>query len=255
MNDDEPFDRGGLGGNNPPEPTALERAEELIPACDGWTSKGQLTSEDEARLLSEFLVQIRKAREAVTAARDTECKPLEDALELIKFRYRTPLGKLDLAIERIAGSKRVTGLLADWMSREKKRLAAEAEAKRLEAEQAERIAQTMKDKAALSGTIDSEIEAQRAVEQADEARDAAERRPQRVRVKGDLAPRAVALKEYWSAKIIDWKEARKHYRTAPRVKEAYDEAVQMVANEDARRLKDPAKAPPGVEFQKREQAQ
>ena len=37
--------------------------------------------------------------------------------------------------------------------------------------------------------------------------------------------------------------------------EAYDEAVQMVANEDARRLKDPAKAPPGVEFQKREQAQ
>lgn len=271
MNDSEPFDRPGLGDNHPPEPMAVERAEELIPVCDGWTTKGQLTSEDEARLLSEFLVQVRKAREAVKAGTDRQphldalaairatvahlMEPHEKALEEINARSAAVLAKLDIAIERITGSKRVTGLLADWMSREKARLAAEAEAKRLEAEQAERVAQTMKDKAALSGTIDSEIEAQRAVEAADEARDAAERKPGRVRVKGDLAPRAVALKEYWSAKIIDWKEARKHYRTAPRVKEAYDEAVQMVANEDARRLKDPAKAPPGVEFQKREQAQ
>jgi hypothetical protein len=113
----------------------------------------------------------------------------------------------------------------------------------------------MKDRAAVSGTIDSEVEAQRAVEVASEARDAADRKPQRVRVKGDLAPRAVALKEYWSAKILDWPLARKHYRRNERVVKAYDEAVQAVAHDDARHLKDPAKAPPGVEFHKREQAQ
>ena len=268
---DEPFDRPGLGDNNPPEPTALERAEELIPACDGWTSKGQLTSADEAQVLSEFLVQIRKAREAIKAGTDRQphldaiaaimatvahrLEPHQKALEEIGARSVTMLAKLDLAIERIQGSKKVTGLLADWMARENKRLQDEADNRRREAEEAERIAQTMADKAALSGTIDSAIEAEAAIEAADKARDSAERRPQRARVKGDLAPKAVSLHAYWSAKIVDWKEARKHYRTAPRVKEAYDDAVQLVANDDARRLKDPAKAPPGVEFQKREQAQ
>jgi hypothetical protein len=141
------------------------------------------------------------------------------------------------------------------MARENKRLADEAEAKRVEAEHAERIAQAMKDKAAISGTIDSEVEAQRAVEAADEARAAAERKPGRVRVRGDLAPKAVALKKYWSAKILDWPLARKAYRTNARVKEAYDEAVQLAADKDARDSRDAAKAPPGVEFQMREQAQ
>lgn len=268
---DEPFDRPTLGDNNPPEPTALERAEELIPACDGWTSKGQLNTEDEARLLSEFLVQIRKAREAVNAGTDRQphldaiaaimatvahrLEPHQKALEEIGARSVVMLAKLDLAIERIRGSKKVTGLLADWMARENKRLQDEADARRREAEEAERIAQTMADKAALSGTIDDAVAEQEAIRIADKARDTAERPAQRVRVKGDLAPKAVSLHAYWSARIDDWKLAGKRYKTEPRVIKAYRDAVQAVANADASRLKDAAKAPPGVVFIKREQAQ
>jgi polyhydroxyalkanoate synthesis regulator phasin len=262
-----------LGDNNPPEPTPLETAEQLIPACDEWTSKGPLTSEDEARVLTEFVVQIRKAREALRAGDTPErqqhldalaairatvahlMEPHEQALEVINARCAAVLPKLDIAIERINGSKKVTGLLADWMAREKQRRAAEAEARRLEAEQAERIAQTMKDKAALSGTIDAEVEAQRAVEVADEARDAADRKVGRVRVRGDLAPKAMSLHAYWSAEIVDWKLAGQHYKKNQRVIKAYRDAVQAAANKDASTLKDKAKAPPGVEFHVREQAQ
>ena len=270
---DDPFDRRGIGDNLPPEPSVLERGEQLlIPAADGWTTKGPLTSEDDARDLGEFLVQLRKARDKLRAGEIPErqehldaisaimatvahrLEPHQKALEEIGARAATLLAKLDLAIERIAGSKKVTGLLADWMAREKMRLDDEAEARRLEAQHAERIAQTMKDKAALSGTIDSEIEAQRAVEAAAEARDTADRKTERVRVKGDLAPRAIGLREYWSAEIVNWKLAGQHYKKEPRVIKGYRDAVQAVANKDAERLKDPAKAPPGVEFHKREQA-
>jgi polyhydroxyalkanoate synthesis regulator phasin len=73
-----------LGDNNPPEPTPLETAEQLVPACDEWTSKGPLTSEDEARVLTEFVVQIRKAREALRAGDTPERRQHLDALAAIR---------------------------------------------------------------------------------------------------------------------------------------------------------------------------
>jgi len=271
MTDDDPLRRPGIGDNQPPEPTAIERAEELIPACDGWTTRGPLTKEDDARLLSEFLVQIRKAREAVKAGADRQphldalaairatvahlMEPHEQALENINARAARVLPKLDLAIERIAGSKKVTGLLADWMARERQRKEAEAEATKRAAADAARAAETMKDRASVEGTIDAELEARQAVETAEELRAEAERKPERVRVKGDLAPKAVGLRDYWSAKITDWKLAGRHYKTEQRVINAFRDAVLMCANADARRLKDKAQAPPGVEFEVREQAQ
>ena len=244
-----------LGHNAPPEPTALERVRELIPACDEWTAKGEITSEDDARLCTEFLEQLRRSRAALVEQRAADLKPFEEQVLVITTLYKHPLAKLDLALERIQGSKKITGLLAAYIAKKRQRELDEAEARRREAEQAERIAQAMKDKAAVSGTIDDELAAQQAVETADQVVAAAAKPPTRTRVKGDLSTRATSLREYWSAKIVDWKEARRHYRRNERVVKAYDEAVQMVANDDARRIKDPAKAPPGVEFQKREQAQ
>lgn len=263
----------GIGDNQPPEPTPLERAAQLIPECDDWTTRGPLTSEDEARVLSEFLVQIRKAREALRAGSMPDrqphldalaeiratvahlMEPHEKALEEIGGRTATFLAKLDLAVERIAGSKKVTGLLADWMSRERLRKEAEAEATKRAAEEAERIAERAKDRSAISGTIDSELEAQQAVEAAAELRAEAERKPERVRVKGDLAPKAVGLRPYWWAEIKDWRAAGLLYKRDKRVIKAFRDAVQKCADEAAREAKDPAKAPAGIEFHMREQVQ
>jgi hypothetical protein len=247
--------RLGLGGNNPPEPTPIERAEELIPACDGWTAKGALTSEDEARDLGEFLVQIRKARAGLVAERDELRRPYEDALLLIDLRFKTPIAKLEMAIERIAGSKKVTGLLADWMRREQDRLKAEADAARREAEARAREAEAAADRAAIDGSIDAAVGAEEAARAAAEAEAAAKKAPVRAQVKGDLAPRAVHLRDYWSAVIKDWSLARRHYRKNEKVVAAYDKAVQAAADDDARHTKDVTKAPAGVEFKKREQAQ
>jgi hypothetical protein len=245
----------GLGHNNPPEPTPIERAESLIPACDDWTGKGALTNEDEARDLGEFLVQIRKARQALIDERDAAKKPYEDALALIDSRFKVPVAKLEMAIERIGGSKRMTGLLADWMKREQDRLRAEAEEKRKAAEDAARDAQRASDKAAVDGGIDAAVDAEQAALAAAEAEAAARKAPVRARVRGDLAPRALHLRDYWSAVIKDWPLARKAYRKNPKVVKAYDEAVQAAADVEARQVKDVTKAPPGVEFIKREQAQ
>jgi hypothetical protein len=261
------------GHNNPPEPTPLEKAEQLIPACDEWTAKGALTSEDEARVLGEFLVQIRKAREMIKAGAVEDRKPHldalaairatvahlmephEQALETIGARAVRLQAKLEIAIERIAGSKKVTGLLAEWMSREQARLKAEADAKRKEAEDAARAAERASDRAAIDGTIDAAAAAEEAAQAADEAAAAARKAPTRARVRGDLQARANALHDYWSAAIKDWPLARKAYRRNEKVMKAYDDAVQIAANDEARRVKDPAKAPPGVEFIKREQVQ
>jgi polyhydroxyalkanoate synthesis regulator phasin len=269
---DEPFDRLVMGGNNPPEPLEVERVAELIPTCDDWTKKGELTSDHEARVLSEFLVQIRKARDLVKAGSPEDrqphldalaeiratvahlMEPHEKALEAIGAQCTTLLPKLDIAIERIAGSRRVTGLLADWMAKKNRQLEEEAAAKRREAEEAERAAQRAVDRSAVSGTIDDEVAAQQAVEEADAAAKAVRRAPTRASVKGDLAPKAVSLTTYWEAKITDWKLAGRHYKGEERVINAFRDAVQMVANADARRLKDPKLAPPGVEFVSREQA-
>ena len=163
---------------------------------------------------------------------------------IITTLYKHPLAKLDLALERIQGSKKITGLLAAYIAKKRQRELDEAAARRREAEQAERIAQTMKDKAAVSGTIDDELAAQQAVETADQVAAAAAKPRARTRVKGDLSTRATSLREYWSAKIVDWKLARKHYRTECQVVKAYDDAVQMVANDDATQLKDPPRRRP-----------
>jgi hypothetical protein len=265
--------RLGLGGNNPPEPTPLELAEQLIPACDEWTAKGALTTADEARVLGEFLVQIREAHAMVKAGAVVDRKPHldalaaiiatvkplmephEKALEEIGARAVRLQTRLEVAIERIRGSKKVTGLLADWLSREQDRLRDEAEAKRKAAEDAAREAERASDRAAIDGTIDSTVAAEEMAQAADEAAAAARKAPTRARVRGDLQPRAVALHDYYSAKIIDWVLARRHYRTNPKVKQAYDDAVEAAANDEARRVKDVTKAPPGVEFLKREQVQ
>jgi polyhydroxyalkanoate synthesis regulator phasin len=272
MTDAQPFDRYGPGGNLPPEPTVIERAEALIPACDDWTAKGEI-NEDEARVLTEFLEQLRKMRvvlkagavadrqphlDALAAIRATVAhlmEPHEQALEEIGRRNGIVLPKIELAIERIAGSKRMTGLLAAFMARKQKQLDDAAAAQRKAAEDAERLAERAKDRASTSGTIDDAIEAERAIEAAEEARGDAGRRPVRARVKGDLAGKATALHAYWSAKIIDWPKARKHYRTKPAVVKACDDAIKAAADKDARDTKDPALAPDGVEFIKREQAQ
>lgn len=250
-----PLGERRLGDNNPPEPTALDRVRELIPACDEWTAKGALTSEDDARLCTEFLEQARKARAALVEQRDAELKPLEDAALAVTTLYKPWVAKIDLVLERIQGSKKVTGLLAAFLARKRQQAIDEAAARQREAEQAQRDAERAMDRAAVSGTIDDELAAQQAVEEADKVSAAAAKPVPRARVKGDLAAKATSLHAYWSAKIVDWTLARKHYRRNERVVKAYDDAVQLVANRDASEKKDAAKAPPGVEFIKREQAQ
>lgn len=249
-------DAPSIGDNFPPEPTAIERAEELFTACDDWTSKGEITDEDDARACSEFLAQLRTAKAQLKAQRDADRAPYQQALLVIDGLYKHPLRKITLAIERIAGSKanRVVGLLAAYMERKRQAALAAAAVKRREAEEAARIAERAQDRASVSGTLDDAYEAERAIDAADELRSAA-RRPIRASVKGDLAPRATALFTDWFAVIADWPAARKHYRQDPRVVKAYDLAVQAAANDDAARSKDANAAPAGVIFKSQPRAQ
>ena len=69
---------------------------ELIPACDEWTAKGEITSEDDARLCTEFLEQLRCCA-ALVEQRAADLKPFEERVLIITTLYKDPLAKLDLA--------------------------------------------------------------------------------------------------------------------------------------------------------------
>src|SRR4051812_2535649 len=235
-----------LGHNNPPDPTPIERNEQLIPVVETEIAKGPPTNAEDAGRLGELAVQVRINKAALVAERDAMKKPYADALVTIDRQYEPAINRATLAVERILGGKTVAGLIPIYQSREDERLRAEAEAKRLEAEDAARIAAHAADKAVVEGTIDAAVMAEQAAKDAAEAERLAKQAPTRSRVKGDFSPRALARVEYWSATVVDWAKARRHYRTNARIVKAYDDAVQGAADNDARKLKDPAKAPPGV---------
>lgn len=264
--------RFGLGGNYPPEPTTLDNIEALIPAADETIAKGKITDDEDAGLTAEQLEQLKKALKALKAGVPADrqphleaiaaihatvahlTEPHEKALQDIGARAAAVTPKVEIAIEKIGGSKKMVGILAAYMAAKRERLAAEAEAQRKAAEDAQREADRAEDQAIKTGTIDDELAARNAIEAAEQAKRTAGKRPPRAQVKGDLSSRATALVTYWSAEVVDWVAARKHYRTNERVKEAYDEAVQLAANDDARRLKDPKLAPAGIKFISREAA-
>jgi len=147
-----------IGHNNPPDPidTALSPFGDYITEAEGWLDGSPVENEAQMKAVDAILAQIKAAEKAVSAAKESEAKPLHDAWKNALARYKPTLDDLD----------RIKKGLVATVNAFKQRLAAEkAERERKAREEAEAAAEALRKARAEADA--SNIEAQRAVAQAE----------------------------------------------------------------------------------------
>jgi hypothetical protein len=152
--------------NNPPDPidTALEPFGDTITEAEGWLDGSAVENEGQMTAVDALIKGMKSAKKAVEAADESATKPMYDAWKAEKARYKPTLDDLDRIIK---------GLVAA-VDTFKRKLAAEKEAARKEAERLAWEATRAAEKAAREADA-SNIEATRAAAQAMADAEAAQR--------------------------------------------------------------------------------
>lgn len=246
--------RTGLGGNNPPEQTPIDRANDLVGTANKWIAeRPEITDDDMAGKAQGFIEQLRASQTATDAARAAEKKPHMDAAKAVDDRYRDPLAKLDLAL-RAMRTKLTAWLQEKQRKADELKRQQEAEARRLR-EEAEAAARAAAEKTA---PVEAQLEAQRKIEQAAAAEKLAAKAPEVARVRGDFSTRATGLRTYWHARLADAADEKaakardteilRHYAKNPAAREAMVKACLEIADRQAKVDKRTDTAPPGIIF-------
>jgi hypothetical protein len=238
----------GIGHNQPPD-DPFARADELVANANRWIKeRPEITDEEQAGACQLAIDQLRAAKEDLDKAQKAERKPHDDAIAEIRVRYRDPLELIGIALTRLQA------IGGAWLSKKRDRLAAE------KAEQ-ERIAQEARDRAnaaiteaVTTQTVEADLIARRATEDAMRASKAAARPTPRAQVKGDFSAKAMSLHERWRAEVVDDALALKSYAKHPAIRAAALAEIVKVASKEARELKDESKAKPGTKFLRTEKA-
>lgn len=246
--------RAVIGANLPPDPLLIE-ASERIDNANRWLAERSDWKAWDAAVADKaqfFLNQIAATYKALDERRLDEGRAFKAAQDKV---YRDPLALLTTAKAKLEPLK------VAWLKREddrvqaeRARVAAEAEAKRKAAEEAERKAQEAETQKGAD-TIRASHEAEKAWQEAEEAKAAVEAAPERAVIKGSYTTTAKGLRDFWSAEIVDISEAFRFYnkKSNPhrgRLEAAIRDAIQSIADGEARLLKDESKAAPGIRFVK-----
>jgi hypothetical protein len=215
---DDTAERHGIGANNPPSPIddALMSYGDAISEAEGWLDGKPVETEGQMKAVDTLIKEIKAAKKSVEAAEESEAKPIYDQWKAAKDRYKPTLTDLD----------RIVKGLVTTVDAFKRKLAAEKEAKRKEAE---RLAweETRKAQEAARNAAANDIEAQRQAAAMQDAAEAAQKAA--MAAKGDVVKgmRTVTLHEvtdhrallHWiavnrkddlTAFIDEW--ARKNYK-------------------------------------------
>lgn len=267
-----------IGGNNPP-PSALESALILTIRANAWLlGCPEITDADAAREAGEMVEKLRATKKNLAAALKVDLAPHDQAIADVKAQYREPASKIDAALSdvlarssawlvkeraRIAAEKAAQEAEARWLREEAERLERERiEAARKADDERRRLVEAEEASAADIARVEAErqeaIEAsERAVEAARTAKTAeraAEKKIEVAAIKSEPARRAMTLRTYWSAVVVDEAAAIDSYRDHPTVRKAALAAALQVANEAARTEKREDAAPAGFRFVKEERA-
>lgn len=241
--------------NNPPEPISddpllIECSERIDAANRLLTEVGEITDMETADKVNFFAGQIQATWKALDDQRLQEGR---DFTATQTKKYRTPLELL------VAAKAKVVAIRVAFLQKEEDRLAeqkrkAEDEAKRI-ADEAAAAAKRAEEQVTKKGgdPLRAEQEARRLAQEAEEARQAAAAAPTKAQITGAYSPRATGLRDVWSGEVTDVSAAFKYYnaKTNPyrtTLARAVLEALQDIANRDAKLIKDEAKAPPGIRF-------
>lgn len=245
--------RAVAGDNASPADPLIVEMNERIDAANRWLKerldweKWDLATADKANFFIEQIQATWKALDDRRLDEGRDFKKKQDAF------YKDPLALLVLAKSKIAP------LRTEWLKREDDRVLEEKRKAEVEAERLRKVAADAEKKAqdALKkkggDPLRAELEAGKARDAAVEAAVAADNAPEKARITGDYSSRAKGLTDYWSGQITDISLAFKHYnsKNSPykgMLALAIQSAIERFVNEDARKLKDETKAPPGTKF-------
>lgn len=240
-----------LGHNQPPEPTLIERCEQLVERTNQRIAE-EIADDDTAGRAQGMYDQLRQARNDLEAAKKREREPFLDELERIATRYATPLGKITMAYS-IIGEK-----LTAWNLKKQQRLREEKERERIEAAEKLAEAQRLAEIAQESGDpIGATVTAQQKLREAEQAARDANKPAPKAQVHGDYSKRALGLRTTWSARLVGSNDAElraseaallKAYAKDIEARPAMIEACMAVARRRAKLQKRADMAPAGVEF-------
>lgn len=197
-------------------------------------------------LSAAWLKRERDRIAAEKAAQEAEARRLREEAERAEREKIEAQRRLEDERRRLAAEEE-----------ERRRAAAAEEQTELERVAAESQAATDLDRVeaerheAARAAADAEAKAKAAKEAEREA----QRKAQTATIKSAPAQRAVTLRSYWSAEVVDETAAIDSYRLHPTVRKAMLAAILQAANEDARRLKNLDAAPLGIRFIHEERAQ
>ncbi len=168
-----------IGHNNPPDPLddALAPFGDTITEAENWLDGRAVQTEAEMRAVDALLSEVKCAEKAVSAAKDSEAKPLHDAWKAALARYKPTLEDLD-RIKRglVAAVDAFKRKLAAERQEAERRARAEAEAKARAAAEAAGAADL--------SNIDAQREAARLQNEAEIAQMEAARASKAAHVKG-----------------------------------------------------------------------
>jgi hypothetical protein len=240
----------GIGHNLPPD-DPFARAAELVENANRWIKeRPEIADEEQAGAAQLAIDQLRKVKEDLEADLKARRQPHDQAIADLRVLFRDPLELIGIAMTRLQE------IGAAWLQKKRDRLAAE------KAEQ-ERIAQVARDRAnaaiieaVTQPSVEADLLARRATEDAAKLSKAAAKPVPRAQVRGDFSEKAMSLRATWKAEPIKGREteAIRAYAKDAEVRAAALKAATSVASRAAKAAKRADAAPAGWRFFKTETA-
>lgn len=201
----------GQGHNNPPpyDPEVVEKLEtrirELADAGGAWLDLKQITDDEQAGKINDFLTQARTAYKEVETARKKAKQPHLDAGTAVDTKFKS----LTAPLEKLAAKLKKP--LADYQAEKERRLEAERREREAKAKRQQEEADKLRREAEARNDVIAEAEAEKAAKAAEKATKAASRP-----VKANIASatgggRTMSARTTYRAKIEDHSAARKAF--------------------------------------------
>lgn len=235
-----------MGHNNPPPYDAIahaasvSKAQEVADAAASWMALGEIETEEQSQMLTDFVAATRKIEKAIDAERAEAKKPHDLAGKAVQKAYETPLSILDKCLAK------AKLLQSGWLIKEQKRIAAEKARLAEEAAQKRAEAEAEAQRAALNNDIAGQVAAEEAEKEAAALEKAANRKETAKAGSYTGGGRTMALRTVKTAVIVSRRQVLMHYQDHPDVVDV----LQRLANAAVRA----GETVPGVEVDEKQVA-
>lgn len=195
------------GHNAPPPFDAFSlHIEELIENAKQFLDGQPIETQGQADEVGKLLDMIRTAKKDADKERAAEKKPHDDAAKAVQARWKPLLDRCDIAADTAKKA------LVPWLEHLEAQQRAEAEKARQEAE-TKRQAALEAERAASAANLEAIERVELARKEAEQAERAANR-ADKAKAHATGGSRAIGLRSYWIAELVDPVAALKHYKQA-----------------------------------------